>query len=70
MPRMFLANLAPHARLSFGRKFCFLFLDKPAANLLRDAETGELGEHFPPLFVLFYPFALGFLAGFWISCWL
>lgn len=63
-------KICPHARLSFGRKFIFIFLNKPASNLLRDAGTGELGEDFPPLFVLFYPFAVRFLAAFWISCWL
>lgn len=44
----------------------FIFLDKPASN----PETGELGKgDFPPLFGLFYPFAVGFLGGFWISWW-
>lgn len=62
----------PHTRLSsgFGRGkkilvFIFLiFLDKPASNLQRDPDTGELGEDFPSLFVLFYPFAVGVLAVF------
>lgn len=48
-------------------KFWFIFLDKPVSNLLRDHEIGEVGED---LFIIFYPFPIGFLAGFWLSCWL
>lgn len=48
-------------------KFWFIFLDKPVSNLLGAHETGEVGED---LFIIFYPFPIGFLAGFCISCWL
>lgn len=63
----FWQTLPPHQG---GRKSCFIFLDKPGSNLLRNRETGELGKIFLPflsfftLFLLDFLLFFGFLAGY------
>lgn len=61
----FWQTLPPHQG---GRKSCYIFLDKPGSNLLRNRETGELGKIFLPFLSFFTLFLLDFLLFFWISC--